>query len=197
MPQAHVVTNLVACAGCNLVQRVPAPAQGVQTRCARCGMLLQTRKPNSIARTAALSLAALLLYVPANTYPIMRMTYMGRASENTIWSGCRQLFHDGDYAVAVVVFCASILIPLLKLESLQTAISGGIQFATPDDENGAAAVDGAIFTLYEKGDASWLEWAPAITLADSTAGDQGSPPQPDSSGKPRSKPAQRPHAPSR
>ena len=119
LPQGHGVTILVACAGCNLVQRVQALAKGrTQARCARCGVKLPTRKPNSLARTAALSLAALLLYVPANAYPIMRMTYMGRASENTIWSGCRQLFHDGDYGVAVVVFCASILIPLLKLLGL-------------------------------------------------------------------------------
>ena len=112
------VTTVVACAGCNLVQRVQALTKGAQARCARCGVQLVARTPNSIARTAALSLAALILYVPANAYPIMRMTYMGRASENTIWSGCRQLFHDGEYGVAVVVFCASILIPFLKLLGL-------------------------------------------------------------------------------
>ena len=74
--------------------------------------------PNSVARTGAFALAALILYVPANVYPIMRMTYLGRASENTIWSGCRELFQHGSYGVAIIVFCASILIPLLKLVGL-------------------------------------------------------------------------------
>lgn len=118
MPQNRSVTIVVACAVCNLVQRVQALSERAQARCARCGVQLRAHKPNSIARTAALSLAALILYVPANAYPIMRMTYMGRASENTIWSGCQQLFHDGEYGVAVIVFCASILIPLLKLLGL-------------------------------------------------------------------------------
>jgi len=65
-----------------------------------------------------LALAALILYVPANTYPIMRMTYLGRTSENTIWSGCRHLFHHGSYGVAAIGFAASIVIPLLKLIGL-------------------------------------------------------------------------------
>jgi len=61
----------------------------------------------------------------------------------------------------------------VNIESLQSAIGGGIQFATPDD-GGASVKDGAIFTLYDKPDASWMEWAPAITVADSPAGDEGS-----------------------
>ena len=110
--------SLVACQSCGLLQRVEPLAEGVRVFCARCGSRLRTRKPDSIARTAALSLAALILYVPANAYPIMRMTYMGRASENTIWSGCVALFRSGSYGVAAVVFGASILIPLVKLLGL-------------------------------------------------------------------------------
>ncbi len=68
--------------------------------------------------TAAFSLAALILYVPANIFPILRLNMYGATSDNTIWDGCRLLFIDGDYVIAVVVFLASILIPLLKLMGL-------------------------------------------------------------------------------
>ena len=88
----------------------------------------------------------------------------------------------------------------VQVDSLQAAIGGAIQFATPDDVSGAPAGDGAIFTLYEKADASWMEWAPAIALADSTAADHGSPtaaPQRDSSSSLRRKPSRRAHTTSR
>jgi paraquat-inducible protein A len=80
--------------------------------------LLQRFHPNSRARTAALSLAALFLYVPANMYPILMMEKVGRHSENTVWSGVVSLYRDGMWFVASIVFAASILIPLLKLLGL-------------------------------------------------------------------------------
>lgn len=73
---------------------------------------------DSLARTRALTLAALILYVPANLYPILRITYYGLYSENTVWDGCVNLFRDGQWLVAVIVFLASILIPLFKLLGL-------------------------------------------------------------------------------
>jgi paraquat-inducible protein A len=66
----------------------------------------------------ALALAALILYLPANTYPILQMEWYGVHNENTIWQGCVQLFQHGQWPVAVIVFLASILVPLLKLLGL-------------------------------------------------------------------------------
>jgi paraquat-inducible protein A len=63
-------------------------------------------------------LAALIFYVPANLYPILRMEFYGAYSESTVWDGCVKLFQDGQYVVAVIVFLASILIPLFKLLGL-------------------------------------------------------------------------------
>jgi paraquat-inducible protein A len=73
---------------------------------------------DSLERTAAFSLAALIFYVPANIYPILRMEYFGKYSESTVWDGCVKLFQDGQWLVAVVVFLASIMIPLTKLLAL-------------------------------------------------------------------------------
>jgi paraquat-inducible protein A len=73
---------------------------------------------NSLGRTAALALAALILYVPANVYPILGMNYYGAYTESTVWDSCVRLFQDGQWLVAVIVFLASIIIPLFKLLGL-------------------------------------------------------------------------------
>jgi paraquat-inducible protein A len=72
----------------------------------------------SLHVTAAFALAALILYVPANVFPILHVEMYGATSENTVWDGCQRLYKDGDVIVAVVVFLASICIPVLKLLGL-------------------------------------------------------------------------------
>lgn len=110
--------EIIACGTCGLAQRVEPLKPGLVAECSRCRWTLQKRPADSIGRTAAFSLAALVLYVPANIYPILRMTYYAASSENTVWDGCVRLFEDGQWLVAGVVFSASILIPLLKLLAL-------------------------------------------------------------------------------
>ena len=103
---------------CGLVQRLEELGPGLVAECARCGARLRRHKPNSLARTAAFSLAALTLYIPANIYPILEMKLYGAYSRNTVWDGCRSLFEHGEVLVAVVVFLASMVIPFLKLVGL-------------------------------------------------------------------------------
>jgi paraquat-inducible protein A len=109
---------LVTCPICDLVQREPSPPRPAALRCVRCGTRFHHRVRNSLARTAAFSLAALILYVPANVYPIMTMRKLGAYSQATIWTGVKLLAEQGSWLVAAVVFCASILVPLLKLLGL-------------------------------------------------------------------------------
>lgn len=110
--------TIIACKTCGLVQRMDELQPGAAAECCRCGSIIGKRKVNSLGRTAAFSLAALILYVPANIYPILRMSYYGADSESTIWDGCVNLFRDGQWLVATIVFLASILIPLFKLLGL-------------------------------------------------------------------------------
>jgi paraquat-inducible protein A len=100
------------------VQRVEELRPGTAAECRRCGSILRTHKVDSLERTAALSLAALIFYLPANLYPILRMDYYGAYSESTVWDGCVKLFQDGQWVVAAIVFLASLLIPLFKLLGL-------------------------------------------------------------------------------
>jgi paraquat-inducible protein A len=96
---------------------VAARAHG-HPACPRCGESLHLRKPMSLQRTWALLLAAILLYVPANLYPIMAVTSLGRTQADTILSGVLYLVYHGMWPLALVVFVASVLVPLLKLAIL-------------------------------------------------------------------------------
>ena len=102
-------------AGCHTCGKVSAVMLG---HCPRCGSHLHLRKPNSIQRTVALMVAAALLYVPANILPIMTVVELGDVTENTIVSGMMTFWRQGAYPIALVIFTASIVIPLLKIVAL-------------------------------------------------------------------------------
>ena len=105
--------GLLACPSCALVSRPVVPSQPMH--CPRCGAKLQRRKPQSIARTSALLLTALVFYIPANLLPIMHTGSLFGAQSDTILSGIIYLWHTGAYDLAVIVFIASIVVPLGKL----------------------------------------------------------------------------------
>jgi paraquat-inducible protein A len=97
---------------------VPEPPAGFAVECARCGAVILERRIAGPEVTAALTLAALILYIPANAYPILRMSYYGAYSENTVWEGVVALAQQQEWFVAAVVFLASIVVPLFKLAGL-------------------------------------------------------------------------------
>lgn len=111
-------TCAVACRVCGQLHALPPLQNGTVAKCVRCGSRIARRTTGSLHFTAALSLAALLLYWPANTLPILRIELHGAASDNTAWQGAVRLLEDGDYVIAVIVFSASIFIPLLKILGL-------------------------------------------------------------------------------
>ena len=79
---------------------------------------MHRRKPDSIARTWALVVTAAILYIPANVLPVMTVIYFGRGEPDTILSGVKQLIGAGMCPVALLVFFASITVPVLKLIGL-------------------------------------------------------------------------------
>ncbi|MCO4876960.1 paraquat-inducible protein A [Paraburkholderia caribensis] len=108
--------GLIGCHACGLVQtRSECHAQ---RRCARCQHVLHERRPESLTRTISLLLAAALAYIPANLLPIMHASTLGRAEDDTILGGVAYFWSSGDWPLAVVVFVASVLVPMLKLVAL-------------------------------------------------------------------------------
>jgi paraquat-inducible protein A len=79
---------------------------------------MHRRRPNSIARTWALVATAAILYIPANLLPVMTVVYFGRGEPDTILSGVKALIQAGMWPVALLVFFASITVPVLKLLGL-------------------------------------------------------------------------------
>ena len=110
--------SLVSCHSCHLLSRAPSPKDTRAALCPRCGASLHQRKPNSIARTWALVLAALIFYIPANVLPITLTTSMGKVQADTIISGVIYFMVSGSWHIALVILIASIFVPLLKILAL-------------------------------------------------------------------------------
>ncbi len=104
--------GLVLCTEChNIYRNVPDTVQ----HCKCCNAELHQRKPDSINRTWAYLIAAMILYVPANTMMIMNVAYFGVDDPSTIMGGVILLMQLGSHSVAFVVFVASVVVPLFKM----------------------------------------------------------------------------------
>ncbi|MBU5613905.1 paraquat-inducible protein A [Geomonas azotofigens] len=108
--------GLLSCHVCGLLS---SGGHGGRTvHCPRCSAPLHFRKPDSVARSWAFLVAAYILYIPANVLPIMETSSLFGAQADTILSGIIYLWHSGSWDLALVVFIASIMVPLLKLIAL-------------------------------------------------------------------------------
>jgi len=110
--------NLASCHDCGFVVALEGAAHHAQIHCPRCRAVVHRRKPDSLNRTWALVITAAMLYVPANIFPVMRVISLGKAQEDTIFSGAVYLLVHGMWPLALVVFFASVVVPLLKLIAL-------------------------------------------------------------------------------
>ena len=108
--------------GCDTCGLVCLPASGGHSRCPRCGSHLHARKPASIQRTWALVIAAVILYVPANVYPVLTVIQLGSGAPSTILGGAEELLAGGMWPLAALVFFASIMVPVLKLVGLSVML---------------------------------------------------------------------------
>lgn len=104
--------GLVACTRCGRVHPRGAAS------CRRCGAPLASRDTASISRVWAWLVAGIVVYIPANIYPMLLTTTLGRTTENTIVGGVIELFDHGSWGVALVVFAASVLIPIGKFVAI-------------------------------------------------------------------------------
>lgn len=104
----------LSCPTCHL-SIAPMAEQGKILRCPRCHAALHHRKPDSLQRTWALLIAAMICYIPANLLPMMHTTTLSMAQSDTIISGVIYLYDNGMWPLALIVFVASIFVPLLKM----------------------------------------------------------------------------------
>ncbi|ADG92907.1 Paraquat-inducible protein A [Arcobacter nitrofigilis DSM 7299] len=103
---------LISCKNC---QKVYTKEDYSEFKCERCGHTVRRRVKNTIQTSLALVITSLLLFVLAMIYPMMEITEFGIKKESTIFQGVISFINYGDYFIAIVIFTASIIIPLVKL----------------------------------------------------------------------------------
>ena len=100
--------GLIGCTHCGKVYM-----SGV-AQCTRCGASLRARDAEGLQKVWAWLIAGIVMYIPANLYPMLSTASLGKTTENTILGGVIELMHHGSYGVAGIVFFASIVIPIAK-----------------------------------------------------------------------------------
>ena len=118
-PITAIEAGLRLCLTCGLVSQPPSAALA---ECPRCGALLHARKPFALVRAWTFLVCAIVLYLPANLLPIMETESILHSQSDTIMSGVVFLWREGSWPLAVIVFVASIVVPLLKMLALLTIL---------------------------------------------------------------------------
>jgi paraquat-inducible protein A len=105
--------GLVACHACGFLAHL-----GSTGPCPRCGAARPSRLPASIGRTWALLVASAILYIPANLLPVTQVVSLGRLHTDTILSGVAYFLRTGSWPLALLIFVASVLVPVIKFAIL-------------------------------------------------------------------------------
>ena len=107
----------IACDECDLLEAVPPLRENARACCRRCGALLYRRRPRSIERTLALTIAGLILLGIANAYPFLGFELQGDLIQTTLMGGVELLYKNDKFAIAAVVFFTAVLVPVLQLSA--------------------------------------------------------------------------------
>ena len=109
--------NIVACHDCDLLHQLPEEAPGTLL-CARCGAVLHRHRPDSVNRSLALALAALVLFVMALSFPFLAMKSGGFFQETRLLTGIVELWKQKLYGLATLVLLTCVLVPLTQIGGL-------------------------------------------------------------------------------
>ena len=119
--------SLVSCPHCDLLQRLPELAAGGSARCPRCDEEIWRHREDSLPRTLALAAAAAILYVIANSVPMLGLTVVGRAASTTVFGGAEQVWLDGRDTVAMLVLFTAIIAPALQISFMMAIVLGAMR----------------------------------------------------------------------
>jgi paraquat-inducible protein A len=129
--QPIVEPALIACRDCDLLQRLPELAPGASARCPRCDKELWRRRKDSLNRTLALAVASAVLYVIANSVPMLGLTIVGREASTTVLGGAIHLWNDGPAIVGVLVLLTAVIAPALQIGFMLAIVLGAIRQSPP------------------------------------------------------------------
>jgi len=129
--QPIIDLDFVACPHCDLLQRLPELAPGASARCPRCNKELWRHKQDSLNRTFALTVAAAVLYVIANSVPMLGLTIVGREASTTVFGGVETLWQDGQELVAALVLFTAVIAPALQIGLMLAIVVGALRTPVP------------------------------------------------------------------
>jgi paraquat-inducible protein A len=110
--------NLLACHECDLVLKIPPIPERSAARCVRCEAVLFRAKPDSIDRTLAFTLAGLVLFVVACSFPFLAMKNAGIVQETALLTGVFNLYKQKMPGLATLVLLTCVLVPLVQMLGL-------------------------------------------------------------------------------
>lgn len=122
---------VVGCPGCDLLQRIPPLPPGARARCPRCNDILADRPRRPAERPLALAAAAAIVFIIANTAPLMELSVSGRSSSSTIIGGAYALWQQGyAFTAAMVAFC-SVIAPAIYIAFVFTVLFASRRASAP------------------------------------------------------------------
>jgi paraquat-inducible protein A len=124
-------TSLVGCPHCDLLQRIPDLAPGASARCPRCDEELWWRREDSLNRTLALTSAAAVLYVIANSVSMIGLTIVGRQTFTTVIGGAEHLWQGGQELVGALVLLTAVIAPAMQIGFTFAIALGGLREQPP------------------------------------------------------------------
>ncbi len=113
--QTAMAAGYMLCHDCGKLIQATITGAGERQVCPRCHSTLHFRFPNSITKSWALIICAAILIIPANVLPIMYVDFLGTGSYSTIMDGIIYFFHSGEYGIGLIIFFASVLVPVFKI----------------------------------------------------------------------------------
>jgi paraquat-inducible protein A len=113
------------------MQRIPELEPGASARCPRCNKELWRRREDSLNRTLALTLAAAVLYIVANSVPMLGLTIVGRDASTTVIGGAEHLWDNGQRLVGVLVLFTAVIAPALQIGLMLAIVLGGMRERAP------------------------------------------------------------------
>lgn len=114
-PVTAMESGIIACHDCGRLMDATKEPQDKPLACPRCNATVHYRKHQSIPATWALIITATILFFPANLLPVMCVNFLGSMEYSTIMDGIIYFFHSKEYAIGLIIFMASILVPLFKI----------------------------------------------------------------------------------
>ena len=110
--------TLIACHDCDLIQRLPHIAEAGTVQCVRCGAVLHQKKRNSIERTLSFTLAGLVLFGLANSFPFLAFKLEAQVRQTTLLTGIQELYAQGMPELSIIVLLTTVLVPLAQMISI-------------------------------------------------------------------------------